>query len=290
MAGRIGGAFDADVATLRERVRSLPPAPTQATIPPHSRWTLAQLRMACAFLRDYSLGGVSTYVRGSGIKFRHGRPQSFSPDPQYAQKEAKVLAALRDVGEHPGQAIALFIDEMSYTRWPQPSLNWCEQAPAPRPLAARHQSRYQRYRVVGALDAWTGRVSFRQDSHISGEVFSRFLRQLDQAYPKAQRLYLMGDNWPGHSCELVQQTLRALPRLLVVGLPTYAPWLNPAEKLWRWFRQDVDYLHPLANDWNALPERVGTFFAQFADGSEALLRYVGLCGTGKLARALHSGP
>ena len=290
MAGRIGGVFDADVAALQERVRCLPPAPAEATTPPRSRWTLAQLRMACAFLRDYSLGGVSTYVRGSGIQWRHGRPQYFSPDPHYTQKEATLLAARRDVGEHPQEASALFIDELSYTRWPEPSLNWCEQAPAPRPLADRKHSRYQRYRVVGALDGWSGRVSFRQDSHISGEVFSRFLRHLDQAYPKAQRLYLIWDNWPVHSCELVQQTLPQLPRLIVVSWPTYAPWLNPAEKLWRWFRQDVDYLHPLADDWNALRERVGTFFAQFAQGSEALLRYVGLCGTGKLARALHSGP
>ncbi len=290
MAGRIGGGFDAQVTDLQERVRSLPPAPAEATAPPRSRWTLERLREACAFLQDYSLGGVSTFVRGCGIKWRYGRPQYFSPDPQYVQKEVELLAALRYVGEHPLAAVALFIDELSYTRWPEPSLNWCAQAPAPRPVADRHQSRYQRYRVVGALDAWTGRVTFRQDSHISGLVFSRFLRQLDQAYPDAERLYLIWDNWPVHSCELVQQTLRELPRLIVIGLPTYAPWLNPAEKLWRWFRQNVDYLHPLAGDWNALRERVGTFFAQFAQGSEALLRYVGLRGTGKLARALHSGP
>src|SRR5512142_74418 len=109
MAERIGGVFDADVAALQERVRCLPPAPAGTTTPPRSRWTLAQLRMACAFLRDYSLGGVSTYVRGSGIQWRRGRPKYFSPDPHYTRKEATLLAALRDVGEHPQEAIALFI-------------------------------------------------------------------------------------------------------------------------------------------------------------------------------------
>lgn len=286
MAGPIGGVFDAQVAELQERVHRLPPAPAEATTSPRSRWTLAQLRMACAFLKGYSLGGVSQYVRGSGIQWRQGRPQYFSPDAQYLKKEAALLEALRDVGAHPKVAVGLFIDEMSYTRWPAPSLNWCEQAPAARPVADRQQSRYQWYRVVGALDAGTGRVTFRQDSHISGEVFSRFLRQLDQAYPDAERLYLIWDNWTVHSCEVVQQTLVKLPRLIVVSLPTYSPWLNPAEKLWRHFRQDVDYLHPLAGDWKALRERVDQFFAQFARGSEALRRYVGLCGNGKLARAL----
>jgi transposase len=290
MVVRIGGVFDAHVAQLQERLHSLPPAPEDGSGPPASRWSLQRLRRACAFLQAYSLSGVSQYVQGCGIQWRQGRPQDWSPDPLYSQKEAEVLAALHAVSEHPLEVVALFLDEMSYTRWPQPGRNWCAKAPAPRPLAERKGSRYQRYRVVVARDAWTGRVSFRQDSHIGGEVLSRFLRQLEQAYLQAQRLYLIWDNWPVHSCQIVQETLMQLPRLVVVNLPTYSPWLNPIEKLWRWFRQDVDYLHPLADDWNALRERVGAFFAQFAQGSQELLRYVGLRGTGKLARVLQGGP
>jgi transposase len=289
MVGRIGGVFDDQVQQVQERVRCLPPVESTTALPT-SRWTLWRLRASLDFLQEYSLSGVSQYVRGCAIQWRHGRPQYFSPDPAYRQKEAQLLAALRYVGERPMQAVALFLDEISYTRWPQPSLDWCAQAPAPRPLADRQGSRYQRYRVVGALDAWTGQVTFRQDSRISGEVFSRFLHQLDQAYPQAERLYLIWDNWPVHHCEVVQQTLLQLPRLAVVSLPTYSPWLNPAEKLWRWFRQTVDYLHPLANDWKGLRERVQAFFDQFAHGSEDLLRYVGLQGNGKLASALRGGP
>ena len=66
-------------------------------------------------------------------------------------------------------------------------------------------------------------------------------------------------------------------------LPTYAPWLNPIEKLWRWLRQDQLYVHRLAQDWSVLRQRVNAFFDQFAAGSHALLRYVGLLGEGKLA-------
>jgi transposase len=185
--------------------------------------------------------------------------------------------------------VALFVDEVTFTQWPQASSNWCEQAPAPAPLADRKQSKYRRSRVVGALEASTGRVCFLQESRIGGEVFARFLRQLDAAYPQAQRVYLIWDNWPVHSCEVVQQALALLPRLHVVSLPTYAPWLNPIEKLWRKFRQDVDYLHDLADDWDALCARVSQYFTQFAAGSLSLLHYVGLTGSGKLATALR-GP
>jgi hypothetical protein len=80
------------------------------------------------------------------------------------------------------------VDELSYTRWPEPSLNWCAQAPEPRPLADRKQSRSQRYRVVGALNATSGQVQVLQDSRIDRQVFSRFLRRLDQAYPQAETI------------------------------------------------------------------------------------------------------
>jgi hypothetical protein len=65
--------------------------------------------------------------------------------------------------------------------------------------------------------------------------------------------------------------------------------LNPIEKLWRWLRQDVLKLHRLAEDWQKVRGRVRGFLDQFAHGSQRLLEYVGLLGSGRLARMIH-GP
>jgi transposase len=73
----------------------------------------------------------------------------------------------------------------------------------------------------------------------------------------------------------VQQAAKA-HRIQMVALPTYAPWLNPIEKLWRKLKQDVLHLHRLSDDWEVLQQRVTTFLEHFAAGSLALLRYVGL--------------
>ncbi|MBE2197018.1 MAG: transposase, partial [Anaerolinea sp.] len=40
-------------------------------------------------------------------------------------------------------------------------------------------------------------------------------------------------------------------------LPTYASWLNPIEKLWRWLRADVLYNHDLAHDLDTRPDESG---------------------------------
>jgi hypothetical protein len=68
---------------------------------------------------------------------------------------------------------------------------------------------------------------------------------------------------------------RLLP-IQLVFLPTYAPWLNPIEKLWRWLRQQVLHLHRLSDAWDQLKQRVLDFMIQFAHGSSELLHYVGL--------------
>jgi transposase len=84
----------------------------------------------------------------------------------------------------------------------------------------------------------------------------------------------------------VLAALTQWPHLRPVWLPTYAPWLNPIEKLWRWLRQDVLKLHRLVSDWPRLRQRVRDFLDQFQHGSEALLRYVGLLGDGRLAQVI----
>lgn len=65
----------------------------------------------------------------------------------------------------------------------------------------------------------------------------------------------------------------------LVPLPTYASWCNPIEKLWRWLKQDVLHLHRLADHLEDLRARGRAFLDEFHDGSDHLLRYVGLLHT-----------
>ena len=98
----------------------------------------------------------------------------------------------------------------------------------------------------------------------------------------------MLDNWSIHHHDDVLATLRQVPRLEPVWLPTYAPWLNPIEQLWRWLRRDVLKGHRFADDWTQLRQQVNAFLDQFAHASPALLRAVGLVGDGHLAYVLRS--
>lgn len=254
--------------------------------PPPSRWTLRSIQATFPWLNCYTLSGIWRHLHYCGVRLRQGRLPLYSPDPDYPLKEARVLTCLQEAAQAPAEVVVLFLDEMGYFRWPDAASDWIESAPASAPEAKRAGPNNRQQRMIGALNAWTGQVDYLDNYIVGRKQVIAFYAHLDQVYPHARRIYVIQDNWSIHQHPDVLTALTQWPRLEPVWLPTYAPWLNPIEKLWRWLRQDVLKLHRLAGDWTALRQQVRAFLDQFAGGSQAVLHYVGLSGEGKLAQAL----
>lgn len=272
---------------LEERLAHAPGEEAQQEIaptadgPPPSRWTLRAVRATFRWAREMSLSGVWRALRRAGLGLRAARLRQYSPDPDYVAKRDHLLACLSEAATQPADVVLLFLDEMGFYRWPEAAPEWGCAAP----VADRAGPNNKQWRLIGALNAWSGQVTY-QDAYIMGrERVSAFYHHLVATYPHARRLYVVQDNWSIHTHPDVLATVDRLPHIVPVWLPTYAPWLNPIEKLWRWLRGDVLRLHRLAGDWNALHARVRAFLDQFTAGSDALLHYVGLLGEGQLATA-----
>jgi hypothetical protein len=269
---------------MEEGLRQAPPAP-QPDAPLPARWTLRRVRDSFDWLHGYTLSGVWRVLRRLKIGWRAGRPQRFSPDPAYADKVTHLLACLQAAARYPQQTVVLFLDEMGFFRWPDSGQDWMPLAPAPPRLVACANNNRQ-WRIIGVLNALTGQVNYLDNYIVGRKVVGQMYHYINHLYPHAEQIYIVQDNWSIHNHAEVLAELDSLPRLETVWLPTYAPWLNPIEKLWRWLRQDVLRLHPWAADWDRLLQQVHTFLDQFAQPSPHLLRYVGLLGDGKLATAI----
>lgn len=253
--------------------------------PPPSRWTLSTIRATFPWLEDYSLSGVWYVLQRAGLGLRSARVQMYSPDPAYVDKLAHLLACLHEAALQPSEIVLLFMDEMGFYRWPYPGVDWMPIAPAP-PQKAPCADNNRQWRIVGVLNALTGQVNYLDNYIVGRKQLIAMYQQIDALYPDARRIYVPQDNWSIHTHDDVLSALSSLPRIEPVWLPTYSPWLNPIEKLWRWLRQAVLRLHRLAADWPELLARVHAFLDQFYLGSQDLLRYVGLLGEGQLAQAL----
>ena len=254
--------------------------------PPPSRWTLRAIRATFAWLQDYTLSGVWRVLKRAKLRVRSARLQQYSPDPEYGPKVAYLEQCLCAAAAHPDEVVLVLLDEMGDHRWPEAAATWAASMPTPPPRTAPAGANNQQWRIIGALNALTGQVDYLEGYIVGRAKVIACYQYLVRAYPHARRIYVVQDNWSIHSHPEVLAALAALPQIEPVWLPTYAPWLNPIEKLWRWLRTDVLKLHRLADAWDLLRQRVNAFLDQFAAGSHDLLRYVGLLGKGRLAQAL----
>jgi DDE superfamily endonuclease len=272
-----------------------------------TRWTLATVGEAVTWLAAHSPGGVGRVLDALGIALKRGRDYVHSPDPAYTEKRAAVAACVAEARASGGSRVALFQDEVTLYRQPSLASAW-EQRGRPQPRAVRsRRADGPVARVVGTLDAADGRVCFRRRGELAIPALVGFYQEVVAAYPAAERIDVVLDNWPvpfhpdllaalqPQACpfpfprppswpaEPSPDAVRkwgglALP-IRLVPLPTYASWLNPIEKLWRWLRQDVVHLHPWADAVPALRAAADGFLGQFTAGSDAahaLRRYVGL--------------
>jgi len=268
-----------------------------------SRWRLADLLGRCEWLNLTRASSLGQLLRRLGISYQRGRSYVHSPDERYGEKLAFRDQVLAQARATPAAVVTLFADEVTYYRPPSLARAW-EARRGHGPRAHWGLGPKTTTRVAATLEATTGRVVFWQGAAVGVRQLVAFYQQLCTAYPQAERLYLVEDNWPVHFhpdvlvalepqlCPCVAEVktrwgtepTRAARRrwgdwqlpIQLVPLPTYASWLNPIEKLWRWLKQDVLHLHPFGDRLSDLREQVVQFLSGFQNGSQALLRYVGL--------------
>lgn len=238
-----------------------------------SRWVLAEVGRAVPDVASYTLGGLSRLVRRLGIRRQRGQLRVHSPDLAYQEKVAWLERGRATARAAPDRVRFLYGDEFSVHR--QPTLAPTYAPVGTVPLARQVSGSDHTQRVAGALDAWDGRVTWLGRMSMGVDGLRRFLRRLRRAYPDGETLLLVWDNWPVHQHAAVLAEA-AKWGIQLLWLPTYAPWLNPIEKLWRKLKQELLHHHRLAHDWSALKAAVAHFLDRFAHASPDLLHYVGL--------------
>lgn len=183
---------------------------------------------------------------------------------------------MKKVRGQPERFVLLFQDEVTFYRQPSQGWLWSYFGRLQPRMRYSHRDN-TRMRIVGYLNATTGATHTEDMRSVTVARLVQNVSKISSWYPDAEKIYLVWDNWPVHAHEKVRKALERQKRVEVIWLPTYSPWLNPIEKLWRRVRQRVSHAHPWCDDFREFRSQVRAEFETFSAGSKELMKYVGLC-------------
>ena len=131
-----------------------------------------------------------------------------------------------------------------------------------------------KYYGIGAVNYQTGETLVQFQRHKRRKEIAQLLEALLEKHP-SETIYVAWDNVNTHEDDEVEAVVRAAAgRLVLLYLPTYSPWLNPIEMLWRHFRREVTHCE-LFETKRALLAAAQDFFDRYNQCPEKILSVIG---------------
>jgi len=208
-----------------------------------SRWSseLLALELSRQGWAEVHATTVRRWLARLCIVWRRARPTLHIADPRKARRMRAIRRALRRASVTDE---VFYVDEADIDLNPRLGPAWTPRGvQAAIPTPGRNRKRY----VAGALNARTGRVIWVEHSAKNSELFLRLMDALSSAYRRARRLYVILDNYRIHDSRVVQGWLARHPRVKRLFQPSYHPWVNRIELLWKQLHDTVTRNHHCKN-------------------------------------------
>lgn len=199
-----------------------------------SNWTVQNLKVHL----QWTVHPVTVWraLRRLGWRWRRPVPRIASPDRRYPAK-ARYLRRLRAQAQR-GQLQLYYADEMDVALLPTISGRWVRRGEQ---FQVNTPGQNARQYVLGAVNSVTGALVWLPWPHKNNIGFRQLLQQvLAMHEAPTVKIVIVVDNFRIHKAKAVQAWLqRHRAQLRLYFLPTYAPRLNPIERVWRHFRRNV---------------------------------------------------
>lgn len=127
---------------------------------------------------------------------------------------------------------------------------------------------------IGAVNYHTGETVVLIRRRKRRREIAELLEALLDKHPH-EIIYVTWDNASTHQDDEVEAVVRgAAGQLVLLYLPTYSPWLNPIEMLWRHFRREVTHCEIFENI-KALINASHDFFSRYNRAPHLVLSIIG---------------
>jgi transposase len=211
-----------------------------------STWTCADLvrELAKKGFEKVSRETIRVHLHSLGYRVLRPVLSIASPDPDYRQK-VKQLETYKKQAKN-GETLLYFQDEIDLNLLPGILRCWTLQGTQRKVMTPGvNVKRYG----FGAVNYVTGHTLHRIEEHKNSAGFCAFVQQFMQTVTHSpeyhgQKIVMVVDNFIIHHS---QETMKFLEQyanqLILFALPTYSPWLNLIELLWKHLRRKVTHNH-----------------------------------------------
>lgn len=191
---------------------------------------------------------IRAHLHALGYRVRRPVLSIASPDPEYKQKTKKLKKYQKQAKN--GDLLLYYQDEIDLNLLPGIMRCWTREGVQRKvPTPGQNQKQYG----FGAVNYVSGQMVHRIEERKNSIGFCAFIEQFMQTVTKAsdyhgQKIVLVVDNFIIHRSRKTQEFLaQYADRLLLFMLPTYSPWLNLIERLWKHLRRKVTHNHLFAS-------------------------------------------
>jgi transposase len=213
---------------------------------PFSSWTCAELvrELARKGFEKVSRETIRIHLHALGYRVLRPVLSIASPDPDY-QKKVKALEKYKKQAKK-GEIWLYFQDEIDLNLLPGILRCWTLCGSQRKVMTpGLNVKRYG----FGAVNFVSGKTLHRIEEHKNSDAFCAFLQQFMQKVTRSpqyrgQKIVLVVDNYRiHHSRKTLEFLQQYADQLVLFALPTYSPWLNLIERLWKHLRRKVTHNH-----------------------------------------------
>ena len=187
---------------------------------------------------------IRVHLQALGYRVRRPVLRIASPDPADRQK-AKTLKKYQKQAKN-GAILLYDQDEIDLNLLPGLLRCWTQKGVQRKVMTPGvNQKRYG----FGAVNYVSGQTLHRIEERKNSTGFCAFIEQFMQTVTQApeyhgQKIVLVVDNFIIHPSRKTQEFLeKYTDQLILFMLPTYSPWLNLIERLWKHLRRKVTHNH-----------------------------------------------
>jgi putative transposase len=264
------GAPPKTTSAYKERVLEAVRRRPRSLGQPYSMWTLQRLADFLAEETEIIVSSETVRRLLAEVEIVFSQPQHkvSSPDPDYATKKQLVEETREQLkaGE-----VFYYADEFNVSWLPTLRAMW---SPKGQQVMIPTPGQQATYYGIGAVNYYTGETVVQFQPHKRRQEIAQLLAALVEKHP-TETIYVAWDNANTHENEEVDAVVQAAEgHLVLLYLPTYSPWLNPIEMLWRHFRREVTH-DELFGSMQALLAASQDFFDRYNQCPGKILSVIG---------------